>query len=81
MKNTRIPLDIIWMDQSKKIVHIERNVPGCDRTDDSCPQYQPNDDALYVLEVAAGVADVLQLQRGMRLKFQVSQPAPRPRVR
>jgi hypothetical protein len=69
------------MDPSKKIVHIERNVPGCDRTDDSCPQYQPNDAALYVLEVAAGVADVLKLQRGITLKFQVSQPASPPRVR
>lgn len=81
MKNTRIPLDIIWMDHSKKIVHIERNVPGCDRTDESCPQYQPNDAALYVLEVAAGVADDLKLQRGIRLNFQVSQPASPPRVR
>lgn len=81
MKNTRIPLDIIWMDRNKKIVHIERNVPGCDRTDDGCPQYQPNDDALYVLEVAAGMADVLKLQRGIRLTFQVPRPAFPPRVR
>src|SRR5687767_4745086 len=29
MKNTRIPLDIIWMDGKKRIVHIERNVPTC----------------------------------------------------
>jgi uncharacterized membrane protein (UPF0127 family) len=41
MKNTRIPLDIIWMDGHKKIVHIERRVPTCSRTDDGCPQYQP----------------------------------------
>jgi uncharacterized membrane protein (UPF0127 family) len=76
MKNTRIPLDIIWIDRDKKIVHIERNVPGCSRTDDGCPQYQPNDEALYVLEVAAGVADVLKLQRGGTLQFQIPRPAP-----
>ena len=71
MKNTRIPLDIIWMDGKKRIVHIEHNVPTCPRTDDGCPQYQPNDNALYVLELAAGIADALKLQRGSVLKFQV----------
>jgi uncharacterized protein len=71
MKNTRISLDIIWMDGKKRIVHIERNVPTCPRTDDGCPQYQPNDNAVYVLELAAGVADALKLQRGLVLKFQV----------
>jgi uncharacterized protein len=71
MKNTKIPLDIIWMDQSKRIVYIERNVPGCSRSDDGCPQYQPIYDALYVLEVAAGMADALKLQRGAKLQFQL----------
>lgn len=71
MKNTRISLDIIWMDSKKRIVHIERNVPTCSRTDDGCPQYQPNDNAMYVLELAAGVADALKLQRGSVLKFHV----------
>jgi uncharacterized protein len=69
MKNTRISLDIIWMDGMKRIVHIERNVPTCPRTDDGCPQYQPNDNAVYVLELAAGTADTLKLQRGSVLKF------------
>jgi uncharacterized membrane protein (UPF0127 family) len=69
MKNTRISLDIIWMDGKKRIVHIERNVPICHRTDDGCPQYQPNDNAMYVLELAAGAADSLKLQRGSVLKF------------
>ncbi len=80
MKNTRISLDIIWMDQKKKIVHIERNVPTCSRTDDGCPQYQPNENASYVLELAAGSADALTLQRGATLRFQLPSdpPAKRP---
>ncbi len=72
MKNTRISLDIIWMDAKKTIVHVERKVPTCSRTDDGCPQYQPNDAAVYVLELAAGVADSLKLQRGVTLKFHVA---------
>lgn len=71
MKNTRIPLDILWVDTNKKIIHIERNVPGCSRTDDGCPNYQSNAPALYVLELAAGTADALHLQRGVKLQFQV----------
>jgi len=75
MKNTRIPLDIIWMDRDKRIVHIEKNVPGCTRQDDGCPQYQPNEDALYVLELAAGQAEALGLHRGTRLQFDLSRSA------
>lgn len=69
MKNTKVPLDIIWLDRKKRIVHIERNVPICTRTDDSCPQYQPTEDAMYVLEIAGGMADTLKLQRGATLQF------------
>jgi len=72
MKNTRIPLDIVWMDRHKRIVHVERNVPGCLRQDDGCPQYQPSEDALYVLEVGGGQSEVLQLERGKKLQFDVA---------
>jgi uncharacterized membrane protein (UPF0127 family) len=76
MKNTRIPLDIIWMSKGKRIVHIERNVPICTRTDDGCPNYQPNEPAMYVLELAAGTADALKLQRGARLQFDIPAATP-----
>lgn len=69
MKNTKIPLDIIWMDAKKTIIHIERNVPICTRQDDGCPQYHSDEGALYVLELGAGRAAALQLQRGMKLSF------------
>jgi uncharacterized membrane protein (UPF0127 family) len=71
MKNTKIPLDLIWMNEKKQIVHIEQNVPICTRTDDSCPQYRPNEDAVYVLELAAGRAESLKLQRGSKLQFRI----------
>jgi uncharacterized protein len=71
MKNTKIPLDIVWMNEKKQIIHIARNVPICTRTDDSCPQYQPNDPALYVLELGGGEADRLKLEKGTKLQFRV----------
>lgn len=71
MKNTKIPLDLIWMNEKKQIIHMEQNVPICTRTDDSCPQYRPNEDALYVLELAGGRAENLKLQRGSKLQFRI----------
>ena len=71
MKNTKIPLDLIWINEKKQIVHMEQNVPICTRTDDSCPQYRPNEDALYVLELAGGQAEALKLQRGSKLQFRI----------
>ncbi len=69
MKNTKIPLDIIWMDAKKTIIHIEPDVPICTRQDDGCPQYHSKEGALYVLELGSGRAAALQLQRGMKLSF------------
>ena len=71
MKNTNIPLDIIWLNEKKQIIHIARNVPICTRTDDGCPQYQPNDPAMYVLELGGGEADRLKLEKGSKLQFRI----------
>jgi uncharacterized membrane protein (UPF0127 family) len=71
MKNTKIPLDIIWVNEKKHIIHIAKNVPVCTRSDDGCPQYQPNDPAMYVLELGAGEADRLKLEKGSKLQFRL----------
>ncbi len=75
MKNTWISLDIIWLDVQKRIVHIEPDVPPCHRNDNGCPQYQPIRKAVFVLELAAGVAADLQLKKGARLAFPIDPPA------
>src|SRR5215218_5443429 len=54
MKNTLIPLDIIWIDEQWRIVSIAESVPPC-RTD-PCATYPPAGDARYVVEVSAGFA-------------------------
>jgi uncharacterized protein len=69
MKNTKIPLDLIWMDGKKRVIYIERNVPICTRTDETCPQYRPNDDALFVLELAGGTVDGYKIEKGSQLQF------------
>ncbi len=47
MKNTRIPLDMIFINSNLKIVDILHAVP-C--VEDPCKSYVPNENARYVLE-------------------------------
>lgn len=67
MKNTLFPIDIIWLDQSKKIVHIEKNVPPC--LQETCPTYGPSDPVLYVLEVNAGFTNANDIAVGDQATF------------
>jgi len=70
MKNTKIALDLIWLDEKKRVIHIERQVPICTKSDDSCPQYRPNSaDAIYVLEIAGGTVDGYKIEKGSTLHF------------
>jgi uncharacterized membrane protein (UPF0127 family) len=68
MKNTLIPLDMIWIDDAKRIAHVATGVPPCKA--DPCPSYSPGASARYVLEVAAGVATQHHLTAGSALNFE-----------
>ena len=68
MKNTLISLDILWLDESGTIVHLEPNVPICTRKDDACPRYQSPHKSLQVLELNAGMAEKLDVAVGNQLK-------------
>jgi uncharacterized membrane protein (UPF0127 family) len=67
MKNTLIPLDIIWIDEEKRVVHVKFDVPPCQA--DPCPSYDPGVPARYILEVAGGVARTHAVRAGDRVKF------------
>jgi uncharacterized protein len=68
MKNTRIPLDILYFDDQRKLVSQQRDVPPCS-LGDRCPPYASNAPARYVLELNAGEAARLNLQDGAVLQF------------
>lgn len=67
MKNTRIPLDMIWIDVNRRVAGIQENVPPC-RVED-CPSYGPGVIARYVLEVGGGEAAKHGLKVGDSLQF------------
>ncbi len=58
MKNTLIPLDLIWVNKNKEIVFISRNNQGCN---ENCEVIYPNVNAKYVLEINANISDNFNL--------------------
>ena len=68
MKNTRIALDILFFDNSRKLVAQQRDVPPCS-LGDRCPPYPSVASARYVLELNAGEAARLHLQDGAELRL------------
>lgn len=68
MKNTMIPLDMIWIDSAYKVVQIKPDIPPC-RIDD-CPSFEPGVTSRYVLELAAGEAAKQGLKVGDVLRFE-----------
>lgn len=64
MKNTIIPLDIIYLGADKKIVSISRNTKPY--SEESIPSFGP---AQYVLEVNAGFSDKNDLKIGDAISF------------
>ena len=67
MKNTMIPLDIIWLNKSKKVVYISKNTQPCKQND--CLRIKPNRISIYVLEINANLSDKLGLSIGDLIEF------------
>ncbi len=68
MKNTLIPLDIIWINKSKEVVFIAENVQLCQT--EICPNINPNNKAAkYVLEINGGLALKIGLKIGDKADF------------
>jgi len=64
MKNTYIPLDIIFADENMQIVMIYKNTKPL--SEDSIPSYR---DSMYVIEVNAGFCDNYGIKSGDYIKF------------
>ncbi|MBT8245201.1 MAG: DUF192 domain-containing protein [Winogradskyella sp.] len=66
MKNTRIPLDIIYISKDSSIVSFQKNAKPFDET--SLPSNVP---AKYVLEINAGLTNTWKLEVGDKIDFEV----------
>lgn len=73
MKNTKIPLDILYFDQSWTLVGWSLSTPPCS-LGDQCPSYPSQAPARYVLELNAGISERLGVKLGDKLEVRGIDP-------
>lgn len=66
MKDMKYPIDIVWLDEQKTVMHIEQHVKP-----ESYPAktFQPDDPAKYVIELKAGVVGSQRITIGSQAVF------------
>lgn len=64
MKNTLIPLDMIFINENFKIVHVEYHAQPCPQGSSTCPFYSSNIPIKYVLEIGADLAKMNNIEPG-----------------
>ncbi len=67
MKNTLIPLDILYFDSDATLVHYHDSAPPC--TSLPCPHYPSLRPVIYVLELNAGTRQRLGISLGQRFEI------------
>ncbi|MBI3594980.1 MAG: DUF192 domain-containing protein [Nitrospirae bacterium] len=67
MKNMAFSIDIVWLDDKKRIVEILSSLSPCRR--EPCPTYGPVFPSKYVLELSDGASRYFNLRIGAQLKF------------
>lgn len=75
MKNCKVPLDIIWLDDRFRVLDIAAELQPCP-ADGACPSSEPMRAASYVLEVAGGVAEAEGLRPGDAIVVIAEPPLP-----
>lgn len=70
MKNTLIPLDMLWIDSDFNIVYIYEDAKPCSNTLGAiCNSIIPPKPAKYVLELNSGVVKSKQIQVGDKMSY------------
>lgn len=69
-KAFQFPVDLIWVDESKRIVHMVSNAEPCH--EDPCPRFgPPPENARYVIETSAGFIQRSEVKPGFKLSFAI----------
>jgi uncharacterized membrane protein (UPF0127 family) len=65
----RMPLDIVWLDNSRRIVEIVTEAPPCKTVASQCPRYGGTQMAIVILELLGGSVRKHGLQVGQTLVY------------
>ena len=68
MKNMMFSLDLLYLNETGTVVHVEADVPPC--AADPCPTYPSSEPAIAVLEVKAGMAATHGIEKGTVISFE-----------
>jgi uncharacterized membrane protein (UPF0127 family) len=66
MVRMRFPLDIVWLDENLRVVHVVEGAPPCPSLD-TCPTYGSRFLAKYAIELTAGEAGRYGFAPGLQL--------------
>lgn len=67
MKNTLVPLDIIFVDSNGRVLNVEHAVPEPNTPDDELTRYRSDGPAQFVVEAERGYANRTGISAGDRL--------------
>jgi len=74
MKNCNFAIDIVWMDEKRRVQFISAHTPPCREED--CPTYGPKAASLYVLEIPDGAAAKEKTAVGSEIVLENLPPPP-----
>jgi uncharacterized membrane protein (UPF0127 family) len=69
MKNCRFPIDIVWLDEERRVVYLAEAVPPCKA--EPCPVYEPMQRARFFLELNAHQARREKVAVGETVSFEL----------
>jgi uncharacterized membrane protein (UPF0127 family) len=69
MKNTFIPLDIMFLDSNFEVINIEKADPEPNTSDDNLQRYKSDSSAQYVLEINQNRTEEIGLEEGSEMSL------------
>lgn len=75
MRGMRFPLDIVWVDEDLRVVHVTANAPppAPGTPESALPLYRPGAPVRYVLEINAGLAASYSIVPGVAVRVSAGQ--------
>lgn len=69
MKNTLIPLDIIFLNENREVINVETAYPEPNTSEQELKRYRSEEPAKYVIEVKAGFTENKSIKKGTEITW------------